>query len=76
MKLPYLGGGEEGRRGRGGGEELGVREEEGRGVEEIQGTYWTRDYQLISCSEWKEGVDSIFPPKKVPTSNFSIILYF
>ena len=49
---------------RGGGAKGGwVRGEEGRGVEEKQGKYWTRDYLLISCFEWIEGVDSIFPPK-------------
>ena len=39
-----LGEGKEGRRGRGGVlKGGGVRGEEGRGVEEKQGTYWTRD---------------------------------
>ena len=36
----------------------------GRGVEETNGTYWPRDYLLIGCSEWIEGVDFIFLTKK------------
>ena len=47
---------------------------------ETQGTYWTMDYLLISCSEWMEGVDLIFLSRKdpsstsFPASNFSLIL--
>ena len=50
----------------GGGEEGEGWRENGRGVDKTQLTYWTKDYLLISSSEWIEKVIPSSLPKKFP----------